>query len=699
VINLGGSFSSANLLSNVTRAGGTINLTGTVNNAGNHMVFTATTGDFNLAAGTINGGSISSSGGNLRLSAGSSRFINVQYNGVLTLDTSSSRLGISGNSSINGTVNLSGSSTVLGLFDTTTAPTTTYNLDGSSAYVSVEGNGTVTLPAGATVRGGNGGGIWYGFISGGINSAMVNNGLIQADLPAASFTVFPSGNNNFINNGTMSAINGSTLTISAATWSNSGNINATNSALNFSSNWSSTGSVSINNSTLTLGGTFSTSSLSNINRTGGAVRVSGQWNNAGSGFTFNASTGDWLLVGGTISGGSINLSGGALRYTSTGGRLHNVTFNSTLNLDQLGAALGISGATVITGTVNLSGSNANLSFFDTITAPSTTYHLDGNGAYLYTTGAGTNTLTFPAGTTIRGGNNGGIWYGFAGGINNTVVNNGTIQADINNGTFNIFPSGNNTFVNNGTLIATNGAKLVVNQLSGNLNTVKLNGVGNVVRVNGTYNINQPISVLNRATLNFQGLWTLNADIDASGRIAFDYPTAGPSPLATIRSKIITGRNGGLWNGPGIFSTAAAVTPNTAVGYGEASAALGALGGVFSGEVVDGTAILVRWTYIGDADLDGDVDIGDLGKLASNWQTAAEWTGGDFDYNGTINVNDLGLLASSWQVGVGNPLGPSLADALAELGLPTVAVPEPTSAVLLAGLTVCSAAPRWRKRSG
>jgi hypothetical protein len=102
---------------------------------------------------------------------------------------------------------------------------------------------------------------------------------------------------------------------------------------------------------------------------------------------------------------------------------------------------------------------------------------------------------------------------------------------------------------------------------------------------------------------------------------------------------------------------------------------------FGGQTVDTDSLLIKFTYFGDSDLDGDVDVADLGNLASSWQTANVWSAGDFDYNGSVDVNDLGLLASNWQAGVGNPLKPTagpwaLADALASLGLPSVSVPEP-----------------------
>jgi uncharacterized delta-60 repeat protein len=52
---------------------------------------------------------------------------------------------------------------------------------------------------------------------------------------------------------------------------------------------------------------------------------------------------------------------------------------------------------------------------------------------------------------------------------------------------------------------------------------------------------------------------------------------------------------------------------------------------------------------GDADHDRDVDINDLGVLASNWQQSPRtFSQGDFDYSGTVDVNDLGILASHWQ---------------------------------------------------
>jgi hypothetical protein len=206
-------------------------------------------------------------------------------------------------------------------------------------------------------------------------------------------------------------------------------------------------------------------------------------------------------------------------------------------------------------------------------------------------------------------------------------------------------------------------------------TLKLGAAGSItVATGGT-------SVIRAAALDLASTAKINlADSD----MIVDY--TGGSPINSIRSLIQQGFNGGSWNGNGINSSRAATSPNageggkTALGFAEASDT-----GIvnFDGFPVDSTTVLVKYTYVGDATLDGQVDVADLGNLATHWQAAALWNGGDFDYNGTVDVNDLGLLATNWQVGVGNPLQPDLAEALASLGLPEVSVPEP--ALMSSGL--------------
>jgi hypothetical protein len=113
-------------------------------------------------------------------------------------------------------------------------------------------------------------------------------------------------------------------------------------------------------------------------------------------------------------------------------------------------------------------------------------------------------------------------------------------------------------------------------------------------------------------------------------------------------------------------------------------------GLLFNKVYDATSLTVvaDAKFAGDADLNGRVDVGDLGALASNWQTPANWLGGDFDGSGVVDINDLGLLASNWQAGA-SALGGSTSfnAALASVGISQVSVPEPhTLGIISLGIT-------------
>jgi hypothetical protein len=73
---------------------------------------------------------------------------------------------------------------------------------------------------------------------------------------------------------------------------------------------------------------------------------------------------------------------------------------------------------------------------------------------------------------------------------------------------------------------------------------------------------------------------------------------------------------------------------------------------------------------GDSDLDGDVDLSDLGALATSYGLAngGLWTTGDFDLDGDVDLADLSVLAANY--------GAGLAEAYA--AFQTLAVPEPSA---------------------
>ena len=73
-------------------------------------------------------------------------------------------------------------------------------------------------------------------------------------------------------------------------------------------------------------------------------------------------------------------------------------------------------------------------------------------------------------------------------------------------------------------------------------------------------------------------------------------------------------------------------------------------GLVIGDInVGGGVVEVRATILGDSNLDGSVNVADLGNLATNFglTSGAAWIQGDFDYNGTVNVADLGDLATNF----------------------------------------------------
>jgi len=85
-------------------------------------------------------------------------------------------------------------------------------------------------------------------------------------------------------------------------------------------------------------------------------------------------------------------------------------------------------------------------------------------------------------------------------------------------------------------------------------------------------------------------------------------------------------------------------------------------------------------FLGDANLDGGVNVQDLSVLATNWEaSAAEWAMGDCTGDGIVNIQDLSLLATNWGAGANAP-----------------PVPEPATVLLL---TVGLAWLGTRRRSG
>jgi len=208
-------------------------------------------------------------------------------------------------------------------------------------------------------------------------------------------------------------------------------------------------------------------------------------------------------------------------------------------------------------------------------------------------------------------------------------------------------NGNNTYTGGTTV---NAGTLAVRRILNN-GTTTING--------GTLRISPGASVGDAgATSVFpEGQFSIAGGGSPVGRldvgkqgVVFDYSTT--TPAASIRALIASGRDANTWTGNGITSSDAAGSVNNhAVGYLESSSFSS---GTFLGQAVDATAVLVRYTRLGDANLDGTTNIGDFSLLGANFNQPGVWGTGDFNYDGSTNIGDFSLLASNFnQVAAGD----------------------------------------------
>ena len=167
--------------------------------------------------------------------------------------------------------------------------------------------------------------------------------------------------------------------------------------------------------------------------------------------------------------------------------------------------------------------------------------------------------------------------------------------------------------------------------------------------------------------------------------------ADADPISTIASYLANGYNGGAWNGPGIVSTTAQIPTNGLLyGLGYADGKDGVVSGLTSGQIE------IKYTLLGDANLDGLVNGSDFNILAANFnQSVTGWDQGDFNYDGLVNASDFNELAANFNEAVsGAATAGDVAalDAFAAANGLLADVPEPAPLGLLAmgaaGLLTC-----------
>ncbi len=173
-----------------------------------------------------------------------------------------------------------------------------------------------------------------------------------------------------------------------------------------------------------------------------------------------------------------------------------------------------------------------------------------------------------------------------------------------------------------------------------------------------------------------------------------------SSYTGVTGLIRSGRNEGNWSGSGIVTSQSLATSSTLTSIGIATASqvkgiAATATTVWGGQTVTGDDTLVMYTYGGDANLDGKIDVLDYGRIDLNVPLGVSgWFNGDFNYDGKIDVLDYGII--DFNIGIQGPAFSTTERATGTAA--AVAVPEPTISALVISLAAIHL-PRCRRRRG
>ncbi|HUO10822.1 MAG TPA: autotransporter-associated beta strand repeat-containing protein [Phycisphaerae bacterium] len=450
-----------------------------------------------------------------------------------------------------------------------------------------------------------------------------------------------------------------------------------------------------------------------------------------------AGTGSVIVTGANTYSGATTISSGTIQL-GAGGTLGNglsplsIASGATLDLNGQNATVGsLSGAGTIdnvagagSSTLTTGGLNANVAFSGVIKNTTGTVGITKVGTGNLTL-SGTNTFT--GNVTLTGGELAVSATANLGAANNTVNFNGgvlqvtgttltapgrTITWSPNGGGFDITNAANtftvSTALSGGGLIKRGPGAVVVSQpynttspttlTAGNLSLTAagntsglISGAGNLTVSAGTQaapgltaagiQVNalaitgavqlaagSPTSSTNSYTLaGAAGAWTASLDLNGNKLVVEDAVTK-PTTLANLRDQVAFGKanafgisSTGLPGNYGIAVVDNAVTQKT----------------TFGTVPVDANSVLVAPEILGDANIDGHVDLTDLSTVLNNFGTAtAAWTSGNFDGAATIDLTDLSAVLNNF--GLTNPNATDVASGAS----PAIPTPEPASLVVL-----------------
>ncbi|MFI5381776.1 MAG: dockerin type I repeat-containing protein, partial [Tepidisphaerales bacterium] len=129
---------------------------------------------------------------------------------------------------------------------------------------------------------------------------------------------------------------------------------------------------------------------------------------------------------------------------------------------------------------------------------------------------------------------------------------------------------------------------------------------------------------------------------------------GTTPVDTVRQHIFAGRLITSVNtpAPGHFATLAQVDNNVIrqVSWSGTPISNG----------TDFNQVIIKHTYMGDTNLDGQVTAADyLNVIANQGRTNAQWFDGDFNHDGIVNADDLAQISLNLGAGIPGGFGPPL----------------------------------------
>jgi len=226
-LNLSGTFRLADL-GTLNRTGGTVNLTGVLDLAGGTLALNARSGSWGMRGGTLKNGKVEQTEGAKLLfvapnnsgTFNSGTFDGLQVVGDLELTGFSARALIRNGLILNGRVILDNASFITFAGDQTFDHSEVFFRGGAS--LAITPGTTLTLGPGMVVRGasGNVGGVDFGV------RKLINRGLIAAEAPGGTLSVFPT---DFENSGTLRADGaGSRLVVNVTPFNNTGTIQELN---------------------------------------------------------------------------------------------------------------------------------------------------------------------------------------------------------------------------------------------------------------------------------------------------------------------------------------------------------------------------------------------------------------------------------------------------------------------------------------